>query len=1131
MYQKLRKIAAIIIILQKAIYFAIIAENMLKNLAYKAKYIFTLSLPFLVACDNESPVFKEVDPAVSNIHFINQLKESTDLNILNYLYYYNGAGVAAADYNNDGLIDLYLVSNQGEDKLYLNRGNLEFEDVSLNARIFNNNGWTTGISNIDINNDGLMDIYISKVSGYQGLSGNNLLYINQGNTNDGIPVFKEEAANYGLNFSGFSTQAVFLDYDIDGDLDMFLLNHSVYPNRNYGTGNKRKIKDATSGDILYRNDNGKFVDVSTEANIFQGSIGYGLGVGVGDVNNDGYPDIYVGNDFFENDYLYVNNGDGTFREIISNDVTKLGHTSHFSMGNDIADINNDGLADIISLDMLPEDLKTYKTSGLEYAYPIYQNYLKTGFSPQYMQNTLHVNRGDLNFSENAYAAGIAATEWSWGVLAADFDNDGFKDLFISNGIKGATNDMDFINFIANDKIQNRINKGMTAADLEFISHIPEKKVPNYFFKNTGKNSFENVTNSWWRSKDTFSNGFIYADLDNDGDLDLVINNVNEKATILENLSEKRPEKNNFLKIVLKGNKENVNGIGAKVEIYQKNKMQVQEHYLSRGYLSSLSPGLHFGVGSSSKIDSLKVIWPGGKQQLKFDVPLNSEIVLDYANANFIDIKKNGKSRNLLIKLDSVFNYKHRDYPSLDFNREPLVPFAYSNSGPAVSIADVNNDGLEDVFFSGGKKQAAVLFHQLPAGKFKIAENAGFENDLIHEDVAHEFLDVNNDGRPDLIIAAGGNEFQSGEMMRPRLYLNTGNGFVKDTTQFKNIYINASSIKAIDLNEDGWIDLSITSNTLPGKFGRNPVQYLFLNDGNGNFKDVTKTYSLDFQNLGNVQDVIWIDLDNNGFKDAIAVGHWIPVSIFLNDGKKLQLQKNNGLDKTNGWWNSLLAKDFDNDGDIDIIAGNWGLNSRLTASAKKPLRLFINDFDDNGNVEPIITYYYKGNETVLASRDELARQLPFINKKFLSYHEFSKAGLKDLLPLEKIRKSDKKEIYELASIYFENLGNGKYKSHKLPFEAQLSPVFGIESHDFNNDGFEDVLLVGNLHEISTQLGRLDASHGLLLLNDKSGGFVPDNNILPAINGAARDINKISINGIIHFIITLNGDTPVIIKFSN
>lgn len=1130
MIQKLHKTVSNLISHNKGIFFAFIGVNMLNNLAFKAKYIFILLLPLLLACDKESPVFKEVDPAVSNIHFSNELKESPDLNILNYLYYYNGAGVAAADYNNDGLIDLYLVSNQGEDKIYLNRGNLNFEDVSITSKISNNTGWSTGVSNIDINNNGLMDIYVSKVGGFQGLSGKNLLYVNQGNSNEGIPVFKEEAANYGLDFSGFSTQAVFLDYDLDGDLDMFLLNHSVYPNRNYGTGKKREIKDASSGDILFRNDNGKFVDVSEEANIFQGSIGYGLGVGVGDLNNDGFPDIYVGNDFFENDYLYLNNGDGTFKEIISSDNTKLGHTSHFSMGNDIADLNNDGLADIISLDMLPEDLKTYKTSGLEYPYQTYENYLKTGFSPQYMQNTFHINRGNLNFSETAFLSGIAATEWSWGVLAADFDNDGLKDLYITNGIKGATNDMDFINFIADEKIQKKIDKGMTSEDLEFISHIPEKKIANYFFKNRGNNSFEDVTKAWTSARETFSNGFIYADLDNDGDLDIVVNNVNQKASLLENLSNEKNKNNNSLKIALKGGDKNKFGIGAKVLVYNNGSFQMQEHYLTKGYLSSIAPGLHFGVGKAVTVDSVKVIWPNGKQQLKYKVRVDRKLIFSHLNAT-----RSGKnlfdSEMLLTKVDSLFDYEHLDHASLDFNREPLVPFAYSNLGPSVSVADFNNDGLEDIFFSGGKKQSPVLYYQTVAGKFEKVEEKVFDQDAINEDTAHAFFDADGDGKLDLIVVSGGNEFKTGEPLRPRLYLNRENGWIKDEKQFKDIFVNASSVKIVDLNLDGAPDISITSNIIPGQFGRTSLQYLFLNDGKGNFKDVTRSFSETFQNLGNVQDIIWIDLNKDNYSDVIVVGHWIPITVFLNNGKKLVLQEQNGLKDTNGWWNSVEAGDFDNDGDIDIIAGNWGLNSRLTASREKPLNLYLNDFDNNGSIEPVVTYHYKGEETPFASKDELAKQMPFLNKKFLSYKEFAAVKFSEILPAGKIKSAEKKEVYELASAFFENTVDGNYIMHRLPFDAQISPVFDIKKYDFNQDGFDDVLLVGNNYEISTLLGRLDASHGVLLLNEKNGKFKSAPNVLPPVNGPARQIEEICINGTKHFIVTMNNGKPIVLKIQN
>ena len=1076
-------------------------------------------------------MFENLDEVATGISFENTIKNTTELNILTYLYFYNGAGVAVADFNNDNLPDLYFVSNQNNDELYLNNGNFKFKNYTSESEIKNNNGWSTGITTADINNDGLMDIYICKVGDYRSIKGKNLLYVNQGIDKNGIPIFKEQAKDYGLDFKGFSTQATFFDYDLDGDLDLYILNHSVHPNRNYGSGNKRTSIDQQSGDKLYRNDNGKFLDVSSNANIFQGNIGYGLGVSISDFNNDGYPDIYVGNDFFENDYLYINQTDGTFKELNSADENILGHTSHFSMGNDIADINNDGYSDIISMDMLPEDLKTYKTSGLEYNYQIYQNYLKNGYNPQFMQNTLHISNGEnMRFSEVAFSSGIASTEWSWSPLIADFDNDSFKDIYITNGILGATNDMDFISFIANEDIQNKINKGMEPQDLDFIEKLPKKKIQNYFYKNIGDGTFNNVTDKWANNKPSYSNGAIYSDLDNDGDLDIVVNNINEQAFILKNNSYSI-SKNNFIKLKFIGSKNNINAIGTKVKLYSGTKILTQENYTTRGYLSSIEPNLHFGVNTITIIDSLEIIWPDGKYETLKKVPVNNTLTLNYNNAANINYyQRKNLTPTYISEIDALFDFKHIDQPTTEFNRDPLIPYASTNLGPDISITDINNDGLDDIFIGGSKRQASQLFIQNKDASFKNAQQNIFEEDAQSEDVSHVFFDANNDGYKDLIVVSGGNEYKKGIPLQPRLYINKKGVFVKDETEFKSIEINASKVDAIDFNNDNLIDICITSNVTPWQFGVTPQQYLLKNIGNGKFIDVTVEFAPQFHHIGNVQDMAWVDLNDDNYKDLIVVGHWMPISVFINNGKQLVLQSNTNLSDSNGWYNCIKVNDFDKDGDLDIVVGNWGLNSRLYASKDEPITLYSNDFDDNGSVEPVVTYYYKGVETPFASKDELVKQMPFLNKKYLSYSDYANADFRDLLPNNKINSALKKQVNELASCYFENIGNTLFKKHILPFKAQISVVNDILVEDFNNDTFPDLLLVGNLYEISTQLGRQDASHGVLLLNDTKGGFNEISSQNFDISGPSRHIEKLILNQEIYYIVTRNNNSPIFLKLN-
>ena len=1086
----------------------------------------TLLLTGCTQPEKQAILFRDHSPESSGIAFNNELSSTPELNILNYIYFYNGAGVAAADFNGDGWQDLYFTSNQGADHLYLNNGDWVFERVDAAAGIRNEEGWTTGVSVADVNADGRLDIYVSKLDGHLGITGHNKLYINQGNDANGIPQFLEQAELFGLDFRGYSTQANFFDYDLDGDLDLFLLNHSTNPNQNYGNGRRRSVPDHTSGDKLFENRNGQFVDVSQQAGIFQSKFGYGLGVSVGDLNNDGWPDIYITNDFYENDYLYINRGDGAFDEVIHTTDGTIGHTSHFAMGKDIGDVNNDGWNDIVALDMLPEDLVTYKSSGMEFSYPIYANYIRNGYAHQYMQNTLQLNGGGNHFSEIGYLSGIAASEWSWSPLLADFDLDGMADLFISNGILGATNDMDFISFIANEEIQRSLSKGVEEQDLEFIKSIPPKKVPNYFYRNSGGLQFEDVGEKWSNGQATYSNGAVRVDLDNDGDLDLVVNNVNAPASLLENTAELRFEDRHWLKVRLSGDSLNPFGVGSRISLYQSGKVQTRELFPVRGYLSTQPHLLHFGLGNE-EIDSVSIRWPDGGSQTLYAVQPDQELelVYDKSRLNYTDQVDPNPSNS---EADKPFiDFVHKDNTSLEFNRDPLVPYALSNEGPCLSVADINADGRDDLFIGGGKGQPAALWTQSTDGKLELYQQGLFDADAISEDTASLFFDADGDGDSDLLVASGGNEFKSGKPLQPRLYVNNEGTFSLDTLQFTGISINAASISSVDVEMDGDIDLLITADASPGIFGSTPRHYLFTNDGMGQFTDSTQELAPELNDYGSITDAQWGDMDGDGDPDLVVAGLWSAVGWFRNDSGSLSLQESAGLDKSHGWWKSLELADLDGDGDMDIVAGNWGLNSRLTADADQPLRLYRSDFDNNGKEEPIVTYFYKGQETVIASKDELVKQLPGLNKSFLSYSDFARASVEDLFGKDKLRSATRKEVYELASCYFEQVEGG-FVRHRLPLEAQVSSVNDIGVWDFDKDGNKDLYLVGNNFEISTQLSRLDASYGLLLMGSDTGEFQLKTNPLFTVVGAARALARFDHLGTTYWVVARNNLEPAFLR---
>ncbi|MDQ6768823.1 MAG: VCBS repeat-containing protein [Gemmatimonadota bacterium] len=1040
------------------------------------------------------PLFELLAPSSTGVTFANQLPESADFNILNYLYFYNGGGVAVGDVDGDGLPDLYFTANVGPNKLYRNKGNYQFEDITARAGVADSVGWKTGVTMADVNGDGHVDIFVSGVD-YLGMHGRNVLYINNG---DG--TFTDRTKEYGLEFSGYSTQALFFDYDGDGDLDMYLLNHGTETERTIGVKG-RGAPSPRSADRLYRNDGNHFVDVTEAAGVGErGADGYGLGVVASDFNGDGCPDLYVDNDFRGNDYLYINNCNGTFTESITR---ATGHTSRFSMGVDAADFNNDGRPDVVSVDMLPEREEILKTSANAEGFNLYNLRLKAGFQPQFAKNSLQLNRGNARFSEIAYQAGVFATDWSWAPLFADLDNDGKKDLFITNGIYRRPNDLDYINYVSNETVQASLGDTITQKNLSLLQKMPQIPLANYAYHNNGDLTFTNMADAWGLGQTGFSNGAAYVDLNNSGNLDLVVNNINAPASIYRNRGR---EGNSYLTVVLRGAGANTAGVGAKVILKSGGESQFLEQEPTRGFQSSVDPRLHFGLGAQKAVDSLTVIWPDRRFQVLTNVPANQTLTVSQTNAGG-RYSYPGRTPKQALFSDVTsrvrVDFKHQEDIFFDYNREPLMPHLLSTEGPALAVADVNGDGLDDIYVGGAKWQSGMLFVQQRDGTFRASPQAAFAADSLSEDVDAVFFDANGDGHPDLFVVSGGNEFWGNDdALRDRLYLNDGQGnFHRDRTAIPDFFENGGAVAVGDFNGDGHPDLFVGSRVVARSYGLTPRSHLLQNDGAGHFTDVTAAKAPDLSEAGMVSSAAAIDYDNDGKMDLVVAGEWMPVRIFHQEnGRLVDRTKETGFAGSNGWWNNVTVADLNGDGRKDLVLGNLGLNSYLRASAKEPARMYMSDFAHNGSLEQILTFYKNGVAYPVAGRDELVRLNPQLRSKYVAYSNYGASKVEDIFPAEDLRKAQLREAVTFASAVAINTGKGTFTIKPLPAEAQFSPIYSILAEDFDGDGRADLLVGGNFYGVTPMYGRYDASYGLLLRGTGNGAFTP---VDMATSGVAID----------------------------
>jgi len=1110
-----------------------------------ASYIFALILLLLVACESQpeteqaatttpeetptSTYFQLLDSSATGIGFTNQVADQNDFNILTYRNFYNGGGVAIGDINNDGLADLYFTSNLEKNRLYLNQGDFTFEDVTGQTRVGGTKSWSTGAAMADVNGDGWLDIYVSNSGDVAGGNKENELFINSGTlSEEGLPTFTEQAEAYGLNNQGYSTQAAFFDYDLDGDLDCYLLNNSFKdPSRIDLYRSMRDKPDELGGDKLYRNpgsrsDPGevrKFEDVTQEAGIYSSAIGFGLGTVIGDINQDNYPDIYVSNDFWERDYLYINQGDGTFSEEL---IDRIDFCSISSMGGDMADINNDGHPEIFTTDMLAGDNYRLKAMSAFDPYHLEDMKYRANYHYQIGQNCLHLNDGEGDFQEIGMLAEVAATDWSWGALFFDFENDGRKDLFVSNGIYRDLMYMDFRDFLANNDVYRKIALKEEVDYPALIEQMPSNPIKNFAFANQSNFQFSNQAEALGLAQPSFSNGAAYGDLDNDGDLDLVVNNVNMPAFVYRNEAERTA--NNYLKIKFNGYAENPFGIGAKVTLRTRAGLQVLENYTTRGFESSVEPHLIFGLGSSEAIDQLEVIWPDGKRQTLAQVPANQTITLNHTEATETTPVQLSSPPPAFAEVSEELiqgKAQHQENTYNDFDHEILLWRMLSTEGPRVVAGDVNGDERDDFILLGAIDDEDKLFVQTSTGQFRRMNIADFQATKNFESSCGALFDHDGDGDLDLVLGAGGNEYQRGsQQFALRYFKNDGQGnFTLDNSQLPPIVGNFSTVEAEDFDADGDIDLFLGGRCIPGNYGLPPRSFLLVND-QGRWQDATPE---SLAGVGMVTDAAWADTDGDQDQDLVVVGDWMGITIFKNNQGRLgQAQV---LPNSNGWWTRLEAADLDQDGDTDFVLGNWGLNTKFKASSQKPVTMFVNDFDQNNKSEFILNWYPPQDDQAypFATKMEITKQLPNLRKQILKYEDYSSQTYESLFPANTREASIAYQAEYLESAVLWNEG-AQFSLQALPIEAQVAPVFAIAVNDWNNDGHADIWLGGNFYALKPQVGRHNASRGVFLTGMGKKRFRPVSSAMSGIHieGEVRDAVILPVNQKSVMLVARNND---------